>query len=292
MFRRVLPVALAAVVLAPLTAAQATPRAHVLAGTVRISTSTPAAMVVRLPKPVKFFSAFEAPAGTSVKGDGRIIGVAMYDVKMKAPTFDVLRYNFCDTPGCANQYGTTYFHAHESGSDQQPPTLPAGDYRLVVVTDGKPIDVVLKFPGLPGTATLHPTGRVMVKQLSPQYEGPVDKVAPFGTAYTGYADYGVDGGDALLLRQFQVRTDVSVQHSETVCVYPAAVAAPPGPQCPAGGTWEFTMTRVEPEPRYYRSTGIWRYFKEGTYRAGSFFRTVGEAHDPVGSLAWIVVPRT
>jgi hypothetical protein len=291
MSRRALPLALAAVLLAPLSAAHAAPRSHVLAGTVRISTSTSAAMVVRLPKPASFFNPFQAPAGTSVKGDGRIIGVAMYDVKMKAPSFDVIRFNYCATAGCPGNLGYTFFHAHD-GDDRHPPKLPAGDYRLVVVTDGKPVDIVLKFPGLSGSVSLHPAGRVMVKHLTPEYETPVDKAAPFGTTYTGYSDYGVDGGDALALLQFQVRTDMSVQQNQTWCIYPARVDAPPAPQCPDGNTTQYGVTKVKQEPGYWRSGLIARYFSEGTYRAGAYYQALGMAHDPIGTVTWVVVPRT
>jgi hypothetical protein len=292
MSRRALPLALAAVLLAPLSAAQAAPRSHALAGTVRISTSTSAAMIVRLPKPASFNSPFIAPAGTSLKGDGRVVGVTMYDVKMRAPSYDVIRFNHCDTPGCSGNLGSLFFHAHDAQGDGHAPTLPAGDYRLVVVTDGKPVDIVMKFPGLSGSVTLHPAGRVTVKSLTPEYESPVDKAAPFGTAYTGYADYGVDGGDAMALLQFQVRTDMSVQQNQTWCIYPARVDAPPGPQCPDGSTTQFGITDVKQEPGYWRSSLVARFFPEGTYRAGAWYNALGMAHDPTGTVTWVVVPRT
>jgi hypothetical protein len=287
--RRLLPLLLASALAAPLTAAEAAPRSHVLAGTVRISTSTSASMVVRLPKPAKFTGPFQAPAGTSVKGDGRIVGVALYDVKKGPPSFDAIRFNWCDQPGCAGTSGYTFFHAHD-GNDQHAPVLPAGDYRLVVVTDGKRVDITLKFPGVPGSVTLNPTGRVQVKHLTQDYEW-VAPGAPFGTAYTTSSDYAVDGGDAILLHQFQVQTDVSVQQSHTFCAWHPIGVEQPAPECPGDRTTRWTTTDVQQEPRYSRSGGIDRYFDEGRWRAGSFYRTVGEAHDPIGSLAWVVVPR-
>ena len=44
------------------------------------------------------------------------------------------------------------------------------------------------------------------------------------------------------------------------------------------------------EGRTFRVVGGSRYLDEGPYRAGSFYRTFGVAHDPIGTVSWITLP--
>ena len=288
---RLLRLALAAVLLAPVSATAAPrpparPRPPALAGTVRITTSKSVAMVVRLPKPVYFENAFVALPGTTVTGDGRIVGVALLDPE-RDRAYEAIRFGFCGTPGCA-PYGPRLFFAVNSGNPASRSTLPAGEYRLLVITDGRPITATLTFPGLPGKVTLKPTKPLQVAHVVPEFKRLPTAV---GTTYTGAAPYGVDGERALLLHQFAAITDISASHEMAFCMYTGAtVEYEPAPYCPGGSGDNFSRTQLRQEPSQARLYGSVRYMHEGYHRAGTFFNTIGIAHDPFSTMTWVTLP--
>ena len=292
--RRLLVLTLAATLLAPgLSADAAPPKIPTLAGTVRVFATTSTTIDVRLPRAVNIGDGYKPPAGTSVTGAGRTIGALLVKADLSLTGMDVVRYNFCDQPGCSTPIWRMWFHGSDGKPGAgRPKILPAGVYRLNVITDGKPVSVVLKFPGLKGTVDIRPTRAMHVKHESPNYLGSTGGAAP-GTFYSGSVPVVVDGGTGIVLHQFYVETDMTAQQQGGFCSYAAVAAgtAPePAPECPGGTGTDITITELKPDGGQWAMTGRWKFVEEGEYRAGAYYRTVGVAHDPFGTITTMVMP--
>ncbi len=289
--RPVLSLLLVTVLAAPLSASAAPkPKVPVLTGTVKITASYSAIMDVRLPKAVDVGDGWNPPKGTTVTGVGRLIGAALVPASGKpVPVLEAMQFGFCNTEGCAGAKPWLSFRADDGIENSKSERLTAGDYRLLIVTDGKPVTVVIKLPGLKGSATFKPLRRISAKQLVPDYL-PAAANSPVNTTYIGSVDGEIDGGLGLLYHQMQVQTDKSVQQSESFCVYDAPYPGQPAPACPGGRSIDFSFTRVAPEPATWRMWGRLLYLNPGGYRAGMYYNAIGLAHDPVGVLTFVTIP--
>ena len=160
------------------------------------------------------------------------------------------------------------------------------------MTDGKPVTVVMKFPGLKGMVDIRPTRAMQVKHVMPTYLGSTAAVAPGtpGTYYSGSAPIMVDGGLGIVLHQFYIETDVTAQQEGGFCTYPTAAPVEPAPHCAGGSGAHVSITQLKPDGGQWAMTGRWKFVDEGEYRAGSYYRTVGLAHDPFGTITTIVMP--
>lgn len=285
-FRILLVPLLVASLGAPAVAAPARPS---LGGTVRISGSHTTVMEVRLPKAVDI-SSFEAPKGSSINGDGRIVGIMLLDPKLGLRAVSYLRYGLCTTAGCRSPLARTWFLARGDGGPTGPGVkVPAGDYRLVLVTDGRPVSVVLKLPGLKGTTTLRPSRQVAVKHATLDFSAMT--TPPLQTMYSASTGWDVDGGVGIVLHQFTAMTDVSLEQQGGFCLYERDVPILPAPGCPTGQGADISFTRVELGPDRWSLIGTIRYLQEGAFRGGPYFRTVGTARDPLGTVTTLTLPR-
>lgn len=288
MSRRALVLVLAASLAAPV-GASAAPKPPVLAGTVRITATAPAVIDVRLPKAVDFRDGYMPPKGMVVAGDGRVAGVLLLDAKGGFPRLELVQFGLCATAGCKPYYPKTFFHATDGVAPYgEAEKLPAGDYRLAVVTDGRPVTVVLKFAGLKGTLNLKPTRLIHVRHDMPDYTAGTGQLPAHGVA-TGSAAISVDGGQGILLHQFKADTEGTVQQHGGFCVYTESVPEP-APKCPGGKGGEINLTRVHLDKARWTMVGRYGYLEEGGYRAGSFYRTIGVAKAPLGVVTTVVLP--
>ena len=280
-----------ALVAALTTPAVAAPKAPALAGTTRVTVTRPTVIDVRLTRALTM-SAVGVPKGASVTGDGRIVGAMLLAAdKTSNAAYLLLRYGLCAQAACTPATPYLYYQLRgRSGAPSTSETLPAGAYRLLLVTDGKPVTVTMTFPGLPGKTTLKPPSREMYVRQQTLDFGPF-AAPPLQTAYTASAGVDVDGGDGLVLHQFTTKTDASVQQQGGFCHYEGEVAPEPAPGCPTGSGLAYSTTQVKLEPSSWGMVGHLRYLAEGPYRVGPFYRTIGAAKQPVGTIASIVLPR-
>jgi len=289
MRRRVLLAVLCLALAAPPAVAKPAPRLPALAGTTKVTVPGSMVIDVRLPKTADVGD-FTVPKGASVTGPGRIVGAMLLEASGKTAGLAFLKFGFCSAPGCAGTQPYLYYRVIQDPAHSGDTKIPPGDYRLVLVTDGKPVTMVMKFKGLSGSTTLRPTRRIAVRQMNPDYLP--GAVSPVNTLYSGAVDADIDGGQGIVLHQFQVTTEVAAQHARSFCLYSGADSAvqQPAPECPGGHGNDFSQTIVTTEQRYLRMNGFEYYLADGHFRAGHYYRTVGTAHDPVGTVTWIVVP--
>lgn len=218
-------VALAAGVAAPSSAAPAAKPA-VLAGTVTISGSQDGFVPVRVPKDMSLGNPFltKYRNGVTVTGGGDAAGFVLVEDGLEgvvliggkstafAPAVERSGIPVSSLNRGERDDGLTY-------------AVPAGSYKLYLVTGGKPTTVTLRFIGGTGSSRVAPTTRTQPVVQS----GPLDALVPgpVGGVYGG-------GGAVSLTTpvvQFSLnRFDTSV-HTETVlryCFY--AGSQPTGPQ--------------------------------------------------------------
>ena len=149
----------------------------------------------------------------------------------------------------------------------------------------------MTFPGLPGKTTLKPSSREVYVRHHTLDFGPL-AAPPLQTAYVASTGVDVDGGDGVVLHQFTAKTDLSVQQQGGFCHYEGEVTPEPAPGCPTGSGLAYSTTQLKLEGSSWGMVGHLRYLDEGPYRVGPFYRTVGAAKQPVGTVASIVLPRS
>ena len=269
--------------------AVAAPARTSLGGTVRITGSRTTVMEVRLPKAVDMPS-FQPPKGSSLTGDGRIVGIMLVDPKLGTRVVSYLRFGFCTAPGCKSPMAHNWFLARGDGPQSPTARVPAGDYRLVLVTDGRPVTAVLKLPGLKGTSTVRPSRPVAIKQQTLDFS--TLTTPPLQTMYSASTGWDVDGGAGIVLHQFTAVTDLSLEQQGGFCLYERDVPILPAPGCPTGEGADISFTKVELEPDRWSLIGSIRYLQEGAFRGGPYFRTAGVAHDPLGTVAALTLPKS
>lgn len=129
-----------------------------LAGTNHLRFSRPGVLDVSLPEPTSLhFPLRGRSRHIVVEGDGRFVGVVLASLDdrfrlRRAPLVIAGTYQRCGTPGCS---GRAYPFVQPTGLDKWDRIrLPAGRYRLYVVTDDAPGELTLRLPGLSGAVEL------------------------------------------------------------------------------------------------------------------------------------------
>lgn len=168
--RATLVVALLAAV-APATSRAASP--VVLTGDVSLSATTSGSVLVRVPKPVTVSGegsfddlSVQQNPDISVTGRGRVVGLVLTQAvtadprKADTATLAFLSYGMCTGRACAPDQpaqATLAYGRKVTHDDDTTIHLPAGTYRLYLVTDGAPVTARLRLHGLSGTSRLTPT---------------------------------------------------------------------------------------------------------------------------------------
>jgi hypothetical protein len=167
---------------------------QVLAGTTYVVGSRTASIAVRLSRDVHL----DAKTAVQFEGErGRMTAVVLKrDGGYLAPQLQSVYQGFCGAPGCVPTYAippmSTLFSTRNgftfSGS------LPAGRYRLYVVTDGEPVRVKLTFPGLKGVRTLRPVERATARVV--EGSTTMSMPAPVPAMFAGGSEHlvGTSGG--------------------------------------------------------------------------------------------------
>lgn len=231
MHRRACAYALGAALAASLTGmAVPAPAAALpqLAGTVTISGSTTGYIPVAVIKDAVLPGGLgaEGAAAAQVTGGGVFAGFALVQDGLDGTT--VLAGHSKATADAARRDGAFRANYFNAGGFDTP--VPAGKYRLYLITDGEPASVTLKFRGLTGTASLTPTTPTRAIFNS----GPL---APLGPAQAG-AVYSA--GHAVTMTtpflNFYINELDTRVHTETVrrtCFYLGRPTGPMpyGPAC-------------------------------------------------------------
>lgn len=161
-------VAVAAVVVASSVHAAAAPARATLAGTTVVTGGRTAAMAVRLPRPV----ALDVYADVAVRSPrGRMTALVLKkEGAWNTPMAQAVHYGFCASPACETAFPTDSLnHVWAPGStDGLKGTLPAGDYRLYLVTDGAPATFTLRLRGLAGSTRLTPRDAARAAVVAPK----------------------------------------------------------------------------------------------------------------------------
>src|SRR3954468_22008294 len=163
-----------------------------VAGTTTLSGSQTGYVTVRLPQPISFpLTSSDENQGPGLKirlrGSGRLYGAIVREV---APgEDDPAQLMMTSGDGDGDPQETTLVavsgYPEVSGGENQPPpvyTMPAGEYRLYLIADGKPVQADITFPGLSGALALSPDVPVPQRLFAlPRVDGAATPdVAEFG----------------------------------------------------------------------------------------------------------------
>jgi hypothetical protein len=207
------------------------------------------------------------------------------------------RYNFCYRPGCpadGPEMLTSAFNADDVryGLNQGDgrTRLPAGRYHLLVVTDGAPVTVTLRLPGLSGRVALRPQAPARTTETTLTWTAPTPPT-PVSTRFSGGTRATFDGHTGEVLSMLDVRHDYSVEEESGFCVYDGA--APPAylRGCPGGGGVSIGFVGVATTAYRSRAWGSYAGLGDGSYAVGEYYDVTGAAHDPKGAIAAVTYPR-
>jgi hypothetical protein len=113
--------------------------------------------LLRLDQPTRLFDGFEA----KIEGNGRIVGYVMIKQDRtpmaSRPSVYAFRYRRCNAIACEgpSREGTTWGHDLEGPVSD--PVIPAGMYRVYVLTDGAPARVIFTIDTASGRAAVQTT---------------------------------------------------------------------------------------------------------------------------------------
>lgn len=219
---RLLPAMLVAAVVAtvapPLAAASSS--VPELAGTVTLSGNQTGYVPVVIPTEARLGDPFfiDRRGSITVEGGGRMAGFALVQDGLKGPV--IFGGHSAATSEFSEEFGAFVF---DLGSMDRPRgldfVLPAGGYRLYLLTDGAPTTVTLRFAGLEGSSELTPTTPTQTAVIG----GPMRQHAP--GVYTKGADTAMTG-PFVHLEIAALRTSV---HTESVGSFCSHEGKPAGP---------------------------------------------------------------
>src|SRR3954463_9694647 len=165
---------------------------------------------VRVPHPVPLVSSDDHYLPRVRRsGHGRLYGVVLRQDApgAKAP------FSMMATSGDGD--GDPPEHAFEQvtgESHEGPPVMPAGDYRLYVLADGKPVHAEIVLPGLEGTASVAPQIPV------PQRIDALPRTDSGGPAAV-FAGNGTLASKGLVIVRPHTTSDAELDRRTEVCTY-------------------------------------------------------------------------
>ena len=239
----------------------------VLRGTTVITGDEPGSMRVRLPAPVTTDGLMDWDLA-SITGRGRLIYFLLAkerrDGSLNHKIFiEGYRENDCSVPACRPQDDGWGGGSGGKGDDE---TLPAGVYRLYLVTDGAPARIELELRDLSGRTAVTPTEpvEVEIETLTPT----VANVS--SPAYVAYSEAPFEGkGVAFLALWVEGPTIGPVTYGH--CAYmrssPDLLTSYLPPNCPQ----DATLTPENSSPGdHYGVNHLWTGFPNsiGTWYAG------------------------
>lgn len=206
----------------------ATAAPPVLAGTTVVTGASVGAVRVRLPKPVTISLRTARDLGqgehATFTGAGRLLALAL--VRSGDETW-FTRSNVCMTRGCSGPHAR-YFGVrwNDEGIETDETTLPAGNYTLHWIADGKGAGVTLRLPGLSGRTTVRPPAQRAAVWGPPAMQDTVEPVTGTGVrTYEGTTEGQFPKGALLVSVQWVVSQRMDARAS--LCVHPEGETQPP-----------------------------------------------------------------
>jgi hypothetical protein len=242
----VLPALLAAG--APVAAAPAAPA---LARTTTIRGTRTAYVDVRLPRAATVRTPFGPSPDIAVSGAGRFVGVALVGTEARTRQTTLFGGRLPDAAGTRFLLPIAPYPAVGGGSFEvfktygDTATLPAGKYRLYLLTDGRPVTVTLRLAGLAGTAALAPR-RPAPYQLAFPAARPAGGNGLTTNVYSAGATFDPPSA-ALLFHALWVDTSAHVAGQYFLCHREGPGGIEPldhGPGCPEAQQMDFTNDRT------------------------------------------------
>ena len=224
--------------------------------------------------------------GVSIRGGGRMAALVVTSDPPSGPdeiVFLAGRFLTCSKPGCSD--GKRFGFSFGDSERDDDVRLPAGDYRLYLLTDGEPLQVAFRLKGLDGTT-----------RLSTLRKAPLDLKTLESSALDGSADRTYAAGDTfksgsrgLILTFLYGAGERSQRFDSGICHFAGPMGPPKevayGPQCSAAalaGTGAGSVTLGQ------EGEGFWEVFLT-SYDENTF---PPSADGTQGLGAWITSPDT
>jgi len=208
-----------------------------------------ASIPVRLKQPATMRVPEFNKGAVTAKGEGRLVGFALAQAPFDLDESSTLFATRVLIEGGNSEVLSLGFALRQSKKGYH---LPAGNYELYLITDGKPSTVKFKLDGVSGTRRFNPTSPADLKVKSPEIQ--LDDAA--SNIYSGGGDSQLRG-DGLLFSHLWVRTDVHATSVSQFCYTagspePADHPAPYAPGCPSANEKYFytqpaTFVSAEPD---------------------------------------------
>lgn len=261
----------------------------VVTGTTVLSGSRNGSIAVRLPRAVRF----DVYQHVEIAAHGRLTGFALKkDGAWDAPSAHAIKSGFCGSPGCTPVWPRSHVGMLVSpDSTGFSGTLPAGTYRLFLLTDGAPVRVTLQFAGLRGRSSLTPRSPVRAAVVAPKPTIAEPTWAPLVFAGGSHWHVGPRGGLNLTVA-WKVQPAPEEPSAVGACLYsgrPPAGAVPPF-QAPcangSGGLPPYVARNHADGSAPPTALGPGRYISfieaGGVYSPGSFSQ--GAYHNTAGPV--------
>ena len=226
--------------------------------------SEPAAVDVSLPEAVTVATPFGSSPDLDVEGDGRFVGFALTGTEPGTKGLTLVGGRFPSHKSPVEfivpvppypAFGGSSFENFKTYPDEV--TLPAGHYRLYLLTDGGEAEVTLRMDELEGWIDLAPERPADYRLHFPQSR----LLGGAGLANNVYSAGRSDilAGTGLLFQALWIDTDVHGAGQYLVCYAPGGDPdvdpTELGPGCPAASEkWEFANNRApttEPDTNLY-----------------------------------------
>ncbi|MDQ4025440.1 MAG: hypothetical protein M3217_08120 [Actinomycetota bacterium] len=240
-----------------------------------VTGSSTATTVVTIPHDARFNGKTGDNPYFRFSGGGRFIGVLLARVGTgltpDGVSLLVGRYGFCGSPGCTPAETTQFLALRGTGTE---PVLPAGDYRLYLITEA-PGSVRMLFDGLRGKVKVVPDVPVDAEVTEPQTGISV----PLNLAYSYGRTYDFKGVQGFTFKVLRIEGDSWVAGRYGSCIYADEPLVPPqlaysAPGCPGGlnlaeidGTSRTSPFRIDK----YSAT----VFDPGKWTVSSFYEAAG-----------------
>ncbi|MDQ3915313.1 MAG: hypothetical protein M3323_08300 [Actinomycetota bacterium] len=264
--------------LLPTHAGAAKPRqtGPVVLGADNVISGTTGYTAVTIPKGAHFPAKTGENPYFRISGRGRFVGALLVQagngLLRDGVSLFVGRYSFCDAPACDPVEPTQVLITR--GTDREG-TLPPGDYRLYLITDGAPASVAMRFDGLTGKTKIVPDVRLDAEVTEPA----TNIAAPGNLAHSYARSYDFKGVKGFTFKVLSIKGDAWAAGRYGDCIYGSdpLLPAPVGyiaPECPGGlGIWTLDAT-VRPS-RFRIDNYSQTIYDPGEWKVSSFYEAAG-----------------
>ncbi len=196
-----------------------------MAGSTVLTGSSSGSLAVRLPRPTTFAVTSGTDSGFEAAGGGSFIGFVLAAETRASDRVVISGSRVTNGTGGHVNVAMSHTSALSNGAEQW--TLPAGNYRLHLVTNGRRASVRMALPGLRGQARLTPSRRTSLAIMTPDA-----RYLPQGQQ-TGGALGRLHGAGILLAITTSVHPFSPAQaHLDCIYVGDNAATALHAPGCP------------------------------------------------------------